>query len=167
MALFDSVKQFASRSVSNVVRKQLGSTFDLLNPANARRAISGLFPGGGNGLGKAEPNIGFNNGSESGGASAANENDWRVRISLADNSQLFYKNSGTTNTQNQIMLPLSETNGVIWPYLPTITVSHTAGYTSTPLTHSNYPAVSYNGSEVADITISGEFTVQSAEEGQY
>jgi hypothetical protein len=167
MALFDSVTKYASKAVTSVVKKQLGSTFDLLNPANARRAISGLFAGGGNGQGKAEPNIGFNNGSESGGASAANENDWRVRISLADNSQLFYKNSGTSSTQNQIMSPLAETNGVIWPYLPTITVTHTAGYTSTPLTHSNYPAVSYNGSEVADITISGEFTVQSAEEGQY
>ena len=65
------------------------------------------------------------------------------------------------------MAPLIETNGVIWPYTPQITVSHVANYSTAVLTHSNYSAHFYNNSDVNDITVSGEFTVQSVEEGQY
>ena len=97
-------------------------------------------------------------------ASAAGEDDWRVRLSLADSASIFYKD---TSTQNSIMAPLIETNGVIWPYTPQITVSHVANYSTAVLTHSNYSAHFYNNSDVNDITVSGEFTVQSVEEGQY
>jgi hypothetical protein len=65
------------------------------------------------------------------------------------------------------MYPLLETNGVIWPYVPQISVTHQANYTSAALTHSNYPAHFYNNSEVADIQVSGEFTVQGPADGQY
>jgi hypothetical protein len=65
------------------------------------------------------------------------------------------------------MAPLIETNGVIWPYTPSIQVSHVANYSTAVLTHSNYSAHFYNNSDVNDITVSGEFTVQSVEEGQY
>lgn len=153
--------------MSGSTKKLSGTVFDLLDPANARRAISGLLPGGANSLGKGSPNIGFQNAAGTGGATAAGEDDWRVRLSLPDNSQLFYKNGGTSSTQNQIMAPLMETNGVIWPYTPSINISHTANYNPVQLTHSNYSAQFYNNSDVADIQISGEFTVQSVEEGQY
>jgi hypothetical protein len=46
-------------------------------------------------------------------------------------------------------------------------MGHSANYSSQSLTHSNYPAQFYTGSEVNDIQISGDFTVQSPEEGQY
>jgi hypothetical protein len=42
-----------------------------------------------------------------------------------------------------------------------------ANYSTAVLTHSNYSAHFYNNSDVSDITISGDFTVQSQEEGQY
>lgn len=94
-------------------------------------------------------------------------NDWRVKVGLASGSQLFYKNSGPTQSQNQIMGPLAETDGVIFPYVPQVTISHLAQYNSQPLTHSNYAMQFYQNSEVSDITISGEFTVQDVKEGQY
>jgi hypothetical protein len=65
------------------------------------------------------------------------------------------------------MDPLKETNGVVWPYTPQISVTHSANYSTAQLTHSNYPSHFYNYSEVNDITITGDFTVQSADEGQY
>jgi hypothetical protein len=46
-------------------------------------------------------------------------------------------------------------------------VNHNAGYSTAHLTHSNYPAHFYNSSEVADIQVSGDFTVQNMEDGQY
>ena len=156
--------QSVGSGVKSLVGKASGTAFDLLDPSNARRAISGLLPGGGLGLDKLIPNIGFGSASGSGGATAAAEDDWRVRVSLADGAKILYKDP----TINQgLMRPLVDTNGVIWPYIPSISVSHQASYTTAPLTHSNYPAHFYNSSEVADIQISGEFTVQSVDEGQY
>jgi hypothetical protein len=90
--------------------------------------------------------------------------DWRVRISLAVNSTLFYKNK---ETGPGIQSPLINTDGVVFPYTPSITVSHTARYGETKLTHSNYGSFFYEGSEVIAINISGEFTVQTEEEGKY
>lgn len=146
------------------ISKVAGSAFDLLNPSNARRAISGLLPGGANSAGKQLPNVGF----LPQGNSAPAEDDWRVRVSLADGSNVLYKDSTNQGSpDNSLMGPLIATNGVIFPYTPSITVSHLANYTSAAPTHSNYPAHFYNNSEVADITISGEFTVQNQEEGAY
>lgn len=150
-------------ALGSSLKKGASSAFELLNPANARRAISGLLSGGGNSLGKAVPDVGFDPGN--GVATPANEDDWRVRISLPDNSLLFYKKVG--GAADNLMIPLQETNGVVWPYIPSISVTHQASYSTAALTHSNYPAHFYNNSEVNDITISGEFTVQSKEEGQY
>lgn len=139
--------------------------FSLLNPSNARNAISGLLPGGGSSLAKAAPNIGFQSANGTGGATAANEDDWRVRISLSPKAKIWYQDP--TMLPNALMYPLVETNGVIFPYTPSISVTHTAQYSTASLTHSNYPAHFYNNSEVADINISGEFTVQNPSDGQY
>jgi hypothetical protein len=58
-------------------------------------------------------------------------------------------------------------NGVIFPYTPNVQVTHTANYSQQKFTHSNHPGYYYENSEVAAITISGDFTVQNIEEGQY
>jgi hypothetical protein len=141
------------------------TVFDLLDPSKARNAISGLIPGGISSLGKSIPNIGFQSMAGGGNATAASEDDWRVRVSLSPNAKIFYQD--ITQGPNALQHPLIETNGVIWPYTPQITVSHNANYSIAQLTHSNYPAHFYNNSEVADIQISGEFTVQNMEDGQY
>lgn len=162
---FSSIAKAATNfAQGKLLPKSGGTAFDLLNPSNARKAISGLFAGGASGQSKSTPNIGFGDETAQGGATAAGEDDWRVRLSLADNSTIFYKDP-TAN--NSIMNPLIETNGVIWPYTPNIQISHVANYTSAQLTHSNYSAHFYNNSDVSDITVSGEFTVQSVDEGQY
>ena len=162
---FSSIAKSVTSFAQGTSMPKSGSTvFDILDPAKQRRMISGLPFGGGSGvLSKLIPNFGFAGGLGQ-GASAAGEDDWRVRLSLADNATIFYKD---TSTQNSIMAPLIETNGVIWPYTPSIQVSHVANYSTAVLTHSNYSAHFYNNSDVSDITVNGEFTVQSVEEGQY
>jgi len=68
------------------------------------------------------------------------------------------------------MTPLNSvlgTSGVIFPYTPAITITHSARYTPQSLTHSNYNSYFYDGSEVPSISIVGEFTVQNVVEGQY
>lgn len=160
---FSNITQSVA-GLGSIAKKAAGSAFDILDPGNARRAISGLLPDGISGLAKAVPNIGFQS-ATGGAATIPAEDDWRVRVSLADNSNIFYKD--LTSTPNAIMAPLLETNGVIWPYTPTISTSHVANYSTAQLTHSNYAPQFYNHSDVSEITISGDFTVQSAEEGQY
>lgn len=162
---FSSVARSAAGSVASAAKKAGGTVFDILNPAKQRLNIAGLLSGGKSSEPKGDPNIGFQDSSGSGGATAPAEDDWRVRISLADKSDIFYKDPLQLNTA--LMYPLVETNGVIFPYTPSITIGHSANYNSQALTHSNYPAQFYTNSEVNDITISGEFTVQSPEEGQY
>lgn len=89
--------------------------------------------------------------------------DWRVRVSMQPvTAALFYNNQA-----NPIMYPLSQTKGVVFPYTPNITLTHSARYGETALTHSNYKSYFYEGSDIANITISADFTVQNIEEGQY
>jgi len=96
------------------------------------------------------------------GPSTAIDEDWRVRVSLATNSTIFYKSKNPG-----IQAPLLNTSGVVFPYTPSITVQHNATYGMTKLTHSNYASYFYEGSDVSAITIASDFTVQSEEEGKY
>jgi len=83
------------------------------------------------------------------------EKDWRVRI------------SHDMILSNNIFAPLTATDGMVFPYLPTITMSHTANYDSMSPAHTNYPILTYKNSQVDDIQIQGQFTVQSEQEGRY
>lgn len=63
---------------------------------------------------------------------------------------------------------LKTTNGVVFPYTPTISITHKANYTASEgIVHSNFPFQSYKNSQVEDITIQADFTVQNNQEGLY
>jgi hypothetical protein len=88
--------------------------------------------------------------------------DWRVRLSLAPSATYLYKaeNPG-------ILKPLKDTDGVIFPYLPTVNVSYIANYDPQELTHSNYKAYQYRSSSVEQVQITGDFTAQDTAEANY
>jgi hypothetical protein len=130
-------------------------------PANIRRAVSGLLPGGAS-VPKAfaqTPGVQF------GGTDS--DNDWRVRISISPESKILYWDSSATASVPGLLAPLKNTDGFIFPYVPSVTVSHAANYNGVSLTHSNYQQFFYESSSVASIGISGEFTVQNIDEGKY
>lgn len=89
--------------------------------------------------------------------------DWRVRLSLAVNSNYFY-NSSDNKT---ILAPLKATNGIVFPYTPQISVNYSARYDSNNPAHSNFNISQYQFSQVEDINISCEFTAQSTLEANY
>ena len=95
--------------------------------------------------------------------------DWRVRISLAQNSTYLYNAPSNRNGTGGpgILAPLRPTNGVIFPYTPSIETSYVADYAKTNLIHSNYKGQFYNGSSVSDIIIRGTFTAQDTKEAEY
>lgn len=91
------------------------------------------------------------------------QEDWRVRLSLAENADILYRSSNA----GDILSPLIETNGIIFPYTPAIEVVNMASYGESPVTHTNYSFYSYEKSLVQNITINAEFTAQTPEEARY
>lgn len=84
------------------------------------------------------------------------KNDWRVRITCQ------------WNTFNSPLFSLLEnTGGVVWPYMPNITVSTKADYTAINPIHSNYTNWAYKGSSVDDIQISGDFSCETETDAAY
>lgn len=92
----------------------------------------------------------------------ANNGDWRVKIQIAPQANYLYKAA-----EPGILWPLRQTDGVIFPYTPTIDINYSADYTPYDLTHSNYRGYFYKGSKVGDITINGQFTAQDTMQADY
>ena len=97
-------------------------------------------------------------------ANKFSQGDWRVRLSLAQNSTYLYNDP---DAKNGILAPLAGTNGVIFPYTPSIELSYQAKYGATDLTHSNYRGYFYQNSYVDNINIRGVFTAQDSNEARY
>lgn len=73
---------------------------------------------------------------------------------------------GPADSSN-ILFPLHQTSGVLFPYTPTITTGSVAEYDQTPFTHSNYGYNAYVRSYPKPISITAEFTAQSNDEAVY
>ena len=89
--------------------------------------------------------------------------DWRVRLSLSIGANYLYKDPDNPG----ILAPLAKTDGVVFPYTPTIETSYAANYEKTDLVHSNYRGYFYKNSAVNDISIRGMFTAQDTSEAAY
>lgn len=151
-----------TNGITDYVKGAASKVGNVLDPSNARLSIAGLAKGGRKKSAKpVQTRVGFSIGNPEGDVVPI-EQDWRVRIGVAPTSDIFY-----TYSNAGIMAPLKNTQGVVFPYTPSITISHSATYGQTKTTHSNYPAYFYEGSEVQAIQLSGDFTVQSVDEGQY
>jgi hypothetical protein len=96
-------------------------------------------------------------------------NDWRVRLSLAPKANYLYMDPTITdiNKSKHILSPLRATSGVLFPYMPTISVAYRAGYDPSDVVHSNYRLQFYKGSSVDDIQITADFTAQDTNEAKY
>lgn len=90
------------------------------------------------------------------------QNDWRVRLHLGPAADYLYK-----STEPGILKPLQATDGIIFPYTPTIAIQHNADYENYDLVHSNYRGYFYRGSQVQNILITATFTANDVEEANY
>lgn len=93
--------------------------------------------------------------------------DWRVRLSLGPNAQYLYNAGTPRGSAAGILGPLTATDGVIFPYTPSITTTYSANYEQYDLVHSNYRGIFYKNSRVGDINIRGTFTAQDTNEANY
>ena len=95
-------------------------------------------------------------------------NDWRVKLTLADGSNYLYNDPDVkTNGSKHILKPIYDTKGIIFPYMPAISLSYRANYDPAEVTHSNYKLQFYRGSSVDDIQITADFTAQDTTEAKY
>lgn len=88
----------------------------------------------------------------------ATTNDDRVRIAYL---------SGYANPYPGILAPLQNTQGMMFPYSPSIQISQEVDYGNMQMTHSNTNYFYYSRTPNAQITLAGKFTVQNQTEGQY
>lgn len=84
------------------------------------------------------------------------KDDWRVKIQAP--WDMF---------DSSMFSVLQATGGVVFPYLPSITVSTKANYTNIETIHSNYPYYAYKNSTVDEIQISGEFSSETETDAAY
>lgn len=88
--------------------------------------------------------------------------DWRFRIRLSPFADYLY------NAPNPgILAPLKATDGVLFPYTPSITMAQVATYQSYNPTHSNFRGHFFQGSQQSDIIINADFTAQDTNEALY
>ena len=87
------------------------------------------------------------------------DRDWRVSLSMPEHNA--YK-------QSPLMESLRQTGGrMVFPYTPTIILSHSANYNQIQPIHNNYPFFAYNNSQVDQLVITGQFYCQNAIEARY
>lgn len=158
-SLFDIGSKFAKNpeNFAKDVGSQIQSVAGKAITANLDPSAARLFQAGLNFAGANIPNA-------SGEFTAQfAQTDNRVRLALSPASgPMLYKDPG-----NSILAPLNNTGGILFPYTPTISVSHSAQYAGTHPTHSNYVQHSYNASAVDNITVDGYFTANDGDEATY
>ena len=96
--------------------------------------------------------------------------DWRVTLRLAPGAQYLYNAPATPGQAGSgpgILAPLKVTNGVVFPYTPTISTAYRANYSEYNLTHSNYRGYFYQNSYTDAINLTATFTAQSTADAAY
>ena len=88
------------------------------------------------------------------------EKDWRVKLSVPESMGDISKG---------LLAPLSSLGGgnMVFPYTPTIIISHSAAYNTVAPIHNNYPFFAYQNSQVDAMTIVGQFYVQDTQDARY
>lgn len=90
------------------------------------------------------------------------DGDWRVKLRLAPQATYLYKDPNPG-----ILAPLAVTDGIIFPYTPTIDIQYRAEYQNYSPVHSNYQHYFYKGSSVQTVQMQAEFTAQDTVEAEY
>ena len=80
---------------------------------------------------------------------------------------IIYDQTGRFIGQSNIFAPLKNVGGVLFPYTPTIQVTHKANYDMMHLTHTNYVTPAFQYSSVENISITGMFTANYPAEGEF
>ena len=84
--------------------------------------------------------------------------DWRVRLTLPPVESYL---------TSDLLKPLLTTGGLVFPYTPSISISHSANYGSLAPLHNNYQFLAYENSKIDNLTITGDFYCEDSVEALY
>lgn len=62
---------------------------------------------------------------------------------------------------------LKQTNGLVFPNIPSVNVTQTSNYTDFDLTHSNYSIWAYKNSKIDSISVTAKFSINTVKEADY
>lgn len=93
--------------------------------------------------------------------------DHRVRIKPLNPADFYGEDTGEQNPDGHLLSLIKETNGVIFPYTPSITYGHQVNYGSFTPTHANQDYQFYSHTSAVQFQVSAKFTAQNEREGQY
>jgi hypothetical protein len=95
--------------------------------------------------------------------------DWRVRLSIPPIDSIFDTTTVFSDVPSQrpILAPIIASNGFIFPYTPSVTLTHSANYSSMDPIHNNYPFAAYENSKLDKITIVGDFYCENSYDASY
>lgn len=99
---------------------------------------------------------------DGGGVAETFDNRVRLRAFRAQEDQVY-----GSDTPDNIISMLRATDGLLFPYTPTISVTQAVDYKNIDLVHSNGDILTYNRTPSVTLSVSGDFTVQSQREGEY
>lgn len=95
--------------------------------------------------------------------------DTRVRLrAMIGQEEQVYGPSGDSDNLLSILHPTHEgTNGLLFPYTPSISFSQEVSYKDLDMVHTNGDISAYTRTPSVKLNVSGDFTVQNQREGQY
>jgi hypothetical protein len=88
----------------------------------------------------------------------ANENDWRVRLTLP---------SWPSFRSSPVLAPLKDAGGLIFPYTPQVTIQSSATYNAIETVHTNFKFQAFKNSDPGSITITAPMNVEDSTQGLY
>ena len=77
------------------------------------------------------------------------------------------KEGQSINDVTNVLEPIRQAGGIIFPYTPVIQMIGTADYEQLQMTHSNHAYNVYKGSSIPDFVVSSTFTAETIEESRY
>lgn len=100
--------------------------------------------------------------TDSGGGTYPEQNAQDRRVSLRPKPAAANRVYG-----DGLLKPLKDAGGLIWPYTPSISYQHEIDYQNVQTVHANQDFHIYSKTPAVKLQVSGDFSVQNAQEGAY
>ena len=162
----NDAKNAFSNNISAAVTQRIGGIGPLSQMAANFTNQTGGFGGGRTSSGGTTSNRSISRAIISPNNTQSDASDWRVKISVPE---IILKEGDILsplrlNSKN----PAFQSGGaMIFPFNPTVLLSHSANYSAIQPTHTNFPYQAYENSQVDAITLTGEFFQENANDAKY
>ena len=149
-----------SPTTPNALQLPSSPTFtDAFNLSSFLPSIPGLSSDTSNSSNDLFNNLGAATGGQPSGVAGAPGLPW-LQSALTDTNSIYGSNGN-------ILEPLAQTDGMVFPYTPTIDYQQAVDYSSYDPTHTNQELYAYTKTKAPTISINGKFTSQNSFEAGY